>query len=506
MTQRTIPFLLMFAFLVPGACRTGAEPSNASKEASDRPNIVFGFADDWGYPHASVYQDDAVETPAFDRIAREGVLFTHAFVSSPSCTPSRGAVLTGQHIWRLGPAANLHSTLPAKYPVYPYILEEQANYHVGHVRKGWGPGRYREGGRDRPPAGPTSIRFKKFLKERPDDRPFCFWFGSTDPHRAYRDSLRKKYNINPDRVTVPPYLPDVPVVRNDIANYYAEVRRFNDEVARILKRLEKIGELDETVVVISGDHGWPFPRGKTQLYDSGTRVPLAIRWPDNVNAGRTINALVSLTDLAPTFLDVAGVDVPEQMTGRSLMPLLRGEQQRSSRTHWQRVFLARERHAMSQEAPETGGYPMRAIRTPDFLYIRNFAPDRWPAGTPNWKKAQNDRAWLADCDNGPTKFYIWANRNDPDVKPLYEEAFGKRPGEELYDLSRDPHQMNNVASKARYSETKKRLRKTLMSYLRSTGDPRATDQPVAFNQYPYYGGAGAAWPGKEAFNPYRNRN
>ncbi|MCF7709110.1 MAG: sulfatase [Verrucomicrobia bacterium] len=466
-----------------------------------KPNILFAFADDWGWPHAGVYGDQTVQTPAFDRLAKEGVLFTQAFISSPSCTPSRGAVLTGQHFWRLDEGANLWSSLDKEIPVYTELLAD-AGYFVGYTRKGWGPGRIADGGRDQNPAGPRFNSFEQFLKDRPDGQPFCFWFGSHDPHRGYNPKLKQQMGINPDSVIVPPYFPDSPAVREDIADYYAEVQRFDNDVARLLTALEEIDELDNTLVVVSGDHGMPFPRCKTQLYDSGARVPLAIRWPQNIPGDRVVNDLVSLTDLAPTFLEAAGMEPLEIMTGQSLLGILTSNKEGVVDESRKYVFFGRERHTVSQEDPISGGYPMRAVRSRDFLYIRNFIPQRWPSGTPDFKKAYKDNAWLSDCDNGPTKFFMWAHRLDPKIKPLYALAFSKRPGEELYDLKHDPYQTNNVAADPDYAEIKSNLKDVLTTELRRTDDPRIQGKGDKLEQYPYYGGA-PAWPGQDVIDQYK---
>lgn len=472
-------------------------------EAEDAPNILFAFADDWGYPHAGIYGDETVRTPTFDRIAREGVLFTHAFVSSPSCTPSRGAVLTGQDFWRLGEAANLHSTLDKDIPVYPDLLES-AGYHVGFTRKGWGPGKPERGGRARNPAGPKFANFEKFLSERPDGAPFCFWFGSVDPHRAYDPALREELGVDPDTVKVPPAFPDVPAVREDIADYYAEVQRFDSEVGEILDTLRDMGELDNTIVVISGDHGMPFPRYKGNVYDSGARVPLAIRWPARVKGARTVTDLVNLTDLAPTFLDAAGVTVPEAMTGRSLTEILTSSKDGRVDPSRDRIFFGRERHTPAQEEPLSGGYPMRAIRNDRYLYIVNLEPDRWPAGNPDHETTFTENGWLGDVDNGPTKFYMWANRDDPKINPLYDLSFAKRPAEELYDFQKDPDQMKNVVGNSEYIEVKARLREELKEELLRTGDPRAKGSGEAFDSYPYTGKI-PQWPGDDTIEEYRER-
>ena len=151
-----------------------------------RPNILLAIADDWGWPHAGAYGDPVVRTPTFDRLAREGVLFDHAYVASPSCTPSRAALLTGQWHWRLEESASLWSTLRWDYRVYPELLA-RAGYHVGLQGKGWGPGRLEPGGRTENPAGREYESLEAFLDARPQGRPFCYWFGSLDPHRDYEE-------------------------------------------------------------------------------------------------------------------------------------------------------------------------------------------------------------------------------------------------------------------------------------------------------------------------------
>jgi arylsulfatase A-like enzyme len=474
----------------------GAAPLATASATDEQPNILLAIADDWGWPHAGVYGDPVVQTPSFDRLAREGVLFDHAYVSSPSCTPSRAAILTGQWHWRLEESANLWSTLRSEYPVYPELLEEEG-YFVGRERKGWGPGRLEPGGRTQNPAGARYESFGDFLAKRPKGRPFCYWFGSSDPHRGYDTGSGARSGMKLDEIRLFPHIPDRPEVRSDVADYHWEVQRFDRELGGMLALLEKNDELDRTVVVMTGDHGMPFPRCKANLYDCGARVPLAVRGP-GIATGRVVRALVSLTDLAPTFLKLGGVETPEVMTGRSLVPLLRGTDpdpgEVEARDH---VVAGKERHVPAQEKPDMGGTPMRSIRTHDFLFIRNFRPDRWPAGTPRYRRAAIEGAWLGDCDNGPTKSYMVENKDkDAEHRRLYDLSFAKRPAEELYDLRSDSDQLRNVASDPAYAEVKKSLETRLMEELRATGDPRVVGGAERLEAYPYYGGS-PRWPGLE---------
>ena len=445
--------------------------------ASKRPNVLLAIADDWSFPHASAYGDRTVSTPTFDRIAREGVRFTHAFVASPSCTPSRAALLTGQAVHRLEEGGNLHSFLSKSYPVYPDLLED-AGYVVGFTRKGWGPGRFEPGGRRRNPAGPRFDSFDEFMEQRQKGTPFCFWFGSQDPHRPYQPGTGAQSGMKPEQVEVPGFLPDTPVVRQDILDYYFEVQRFDRELGAIVESLERAGELDNTIVIVTSDNGMPFPRAKATVYDGGARVPLAIRWPGIADGGRVIDSLVSLTDLAPTILEAAGLKPLDVMTGRSLLALLKGEAQAGR----DRVFIERERHANVRRGDLS--YPVRAIRTRDYLYIRNFRPDRWPAGDPEKYFSVGP---FGDIDGGPTKSLLLDRRTDPAIEPFFRLATAKRPAEELYDLKRDPDQVENIAGNSVYRDAQQRLRSELDRWLGESGDPRATADDDRWDRFPYYG-------------------
>lgn len=465
---------------------SGSGSAQAAGTDKERPNILFCIADDWSWPHASITADKVVRTPAFDRVAREGVLFENAFVTAPSCTPSRGSIVTGQWHWRLEEGGNLWSTLPAKFTVYPDLLEK-VGYHVGFTRKGWGPGRDEPGGRTRNPAGPRYRDFAEFLKARPEGRPFCFWFGSNDPHRSYKWESGVESGMDPDRVQVPACLPDSEVVRKDICDYYWEVQRFDREVGELVGTLRKKGELDNTLVVITGDNGLPFPRCKSNLYDLGTNVPLAVRWPTEVKGGRVVEDFISLQDLAPTFLEAAGLNPTAEMTGRSFLDILTSDKAGRVDPKRDHVLTGKERHAWVRKGGL--GYPCRAIRTHDFLYVRNFKPERWPAGDPvdGGEPYYSSRAY-GDIDNSPTKTYMMEHQNDPRVRRLFELAFRERPAEELYDLQQDPDQLNNVANVPSYAETRKALAAALAEELKATGDPRVLGNGDVFDRYRYYGG------------------
>lgn len=441
------------------------------------PNILLVIADDWSYPHAGAYGDRAVATPAFDRVAKEGALFTRAFTAAPSCTPSRAALLTGQPIHRLAEGGNLWGSLPARFEVYPDLLE-RAGYHVGHTGKGWGPGQFQPGGRSQNPAGPRFASFDEFLGKRTSAQPFAFWFGSNNPHRPYDAGSGVTAGIDPSRITVPPFLPDTAAVRNDLADYYAEVQRFDAELATLLATLDRLGEVDNTLIIVTSDNGMPFPRAKANVYDAGARMPLAMRWPARIKRGTTIDAFVSLTDLAPTILQSARVTIPADVAGRSVWPLLDGK----TPSGWDRAFTERERHANVREGDAS--YPARAIRTADYLYIRNYRPDRWPAGDPTLYFAVGP---FGDIDDGPTKQLLLERRDDVVTANFFRLSMAKRPADELYDLKKDPSQLTNVAADAAYAPVKARLAKELAAWQHATGDPRAVDDDDRWDRYPYYG-------------------
>lgn len=438
---------------------------------ANRPNIVFCMADDWSWPHASILGAPEVKTPNFDRIATEGVLFENAFVSTPSCTPSRLSILAGQHHWRLKEGDSLGGSLREEYDVYTEMLQK-SGYRIGRFGKGVWPSKHTF--RKRDSFGEKFRSFDEFLKDRKPNEPFCYWHGGQDPHRPYELGVGAKSGMDLSQIKVPACLPDNDTIRSDVADYLWEVQRFDREVGKIIAKLKSIGELDKTIIVVSGDNGMPFPRCKATLYDLGTRVPLAIRWGNKMKGNRTVSDFTTLCDLAPTFLEAAGIVPPEQMTGRSLMSIL--ESKNSGQIDPERTFVltGMERHVYS--------YPSRAIRTKDFLYIRNFASDSWPTGeivghnpeydfaTMSWPK--DEGAFSFNIDPSPAKQFLRLHRNEKDVQRHAELSFGKHPEEELYDLSKDPDQLSNVANDPSYKASRQRLRKQLDAELIKGDDPR----------------------------------
>jgi arylsulfatase A-like enzyme len=486
---------------------------------------LFLFADDWGR-YASAYAklepneplQGLVRTPNIDRIAQRGVLFRKAFVSAPSCTPCRSALLSGQHFWRTKEASILQGAKwEPSLPAFPLLLHE-AGYHIGESFKVWSPGSpvdapygagkfaYEKSGKrwnDFSENATEMLRqgipfeeakqtlldemasnFDQFLGDRPEGKPFCYWFGPTNVHRQWvQGSGKRLWGFDPEEFKgkLPAFLPDVPIVREDLADYFGEIAAYDAAVGMLLARLESSGLADSTMVIVSGDHGPPgFPHGKCNLYDFGTSVALAICGPQ-IPADRTIDDLVSLTDIAPTILESAGLPIPESMTGKSLLPMLRSDRSGKHDPNRTAVFVGRERHVESARA-DFSPYPQRAIRTDEHLLIINFRPERWPLGDPyglddpeppTYEQIQrNTRATHPDEDAGPTKAWLVTHRNDPLWNPFYQRAYGKRPRVELYDLRSDPHQMTNVAQDPKYQKIRIELEDRLIKELTATGDPR----------------------------------
>ncbi|SEE88290.1 uncharacterized sulfatase [Ruania alba] len=463
------------------------------------PNILFAIADDAS--HMSAYGHSFVHTPNFDRVAEQGVLFMNAFTSNPKCAPSRASILTGRHSWQLEEACNHFGIFPSKFAVFPDLLDD-AGYHVGYTGKGWGPGDWRAGGCSRNPAGPeyndarltppekTGIRpidyagnFEAFLNDRPDGAPFYFWYGGHEPHRSYVEGEGMRAGKDPADVTVPPYLPDHEVVRNDLLDYAYEVEWFDQHLGQMLDLLDRTGELENTLVIVTSDNGMPFPRVKGQMYEEDFRLPLAISWPREVPGGRTVEDLVSFIDLAPTLLHAAGLSPGEQMEGNPLTDVLRSTSSGVIDPDRDRVYMGRERHDLGRE--DDLGYPVRCIRTPEYLYVCNFHPERWPAGNPE--------TGFTNVDASPTKSLVLEQHYQNETDRYFNLAFAKRPAEELYRIDRDPSCLHNLAEDPGHQATKKSLRQELEHTLVSTRDPRILGDGDTFETYRYTGSDAHSW-------------
>lgn len=502
--------LLCFSYSCKNIAQQKQEISQRPED-SKRPNILFAISDDQSFPHASLYGDKVVSTPAFDRIAREGVLFTNAFSASPGCSPSRAALLTGRNCWQLEDAGTHDSGFPAQYVVYPDLLE-QAGYFVGHTGKGWGPGNWKVSGRTRNPAGPAfsarklapptdgiskndyAANFADFLAQRPKGQPFCFWYGGQEPHRTFEKGSGLKAGKKLEDVQVPAFLPDTKEVRSDLLDYALEIEWFDQHLGQMLQALEQAGELDNTIIVVTSDNGMAFPRAKANLYEYGFHVPLALRWGNQVKGGRVINDVVSLIDLAPTYLEALGIKPPSAangqypMEGRSLMNILLSDKEGLVDPARSGAYAARERHSSARW--QNLSYPQRSLRSKQYLYTRNFKPERWPAGDPQKYEPDGTLGPMHhayhDIDACPTHDFLVQHREDPKIGKYLQLAVDKRPEEELFDITRDPACLHNLAPDPAFKKVLVQHRNQLGAYLMQTGDPRVTGKGDIYESYVRY--------------------
>lgn len=493
--------LLLLLTIALSACQTSDSPDELPLA---RPNILFCIADDASFPHMGAYGSTWVNTPGFDRVAREGLLFTRAYTPNAKCAPSRSCILTGRNSWQLEEAVNHWPHFPAKFTTYAEELTAHG-YHVGYTAKGWAPGNPGEiNGQRRqlvgtpynaqkttPPTAAMSdndyaANFADFLEARPDDAPFCFWYGSTEPHRRYEygSGIRKGGKQLSDIDAVLPFWPDNDSVRTDMLDYAYEIEYFDKHLQRMLALLEERGELDNTLVVVTADNGMPFPRIKGQEYEYSNHLPLAIMWKDGIaRAGQTVEAMVSFIDFAPTFLELAQISSdssgmpPSSMqpiTGNSLTDILYADDPTAQLAQRDRILIGKERHDIGR--PNDAGYPIRGVVTEEFLYLQNFAPDRWPAGNP-------ETGYL-NTDGGATKTVILNQRRSGNPE-FWQLNFGKRPAEELYQIRRDPACMTNLANNPEYLGLKEQLRTRMLTDLETQGDPRVLGKGAVLEAYEY---------------------
>ncbi len=454
--------------------------------ADDRPNILLAIGDDISWHHMGAYGSEFLDTPTFDKLAKQGVLFNNAYCSAPGCSPSRAALLTGKYIWEIEEAGTHAANFPKHLKVYPELLEAEG-YFPGYTGKPWGPGRLTE--RDRNPAGPEynnrtmasvpakgisnkdyAANFSDFLADRPKNKPFVFWFGAHEAHRVFEQGSGEKNGISSDDVVVPAFMPDTELTREDVADYGLEIQWFDSHLGRMLNELKKRGELANTIVVVTADNGMAFPRAKANNYEYGVHMPLIVAWPKGISVGsRRLDDFVSLIDLAPTFLEAAKVQIPSEMSGRSLMPLLKSELEGMVDPTRNFVLSGRERHTHARE--ENLGYPIRAIHTAKYNYIRNIHPERLPVGIE-----------YKDVDASPSHSLMLDNM-DSDLSQL---AYGPRPLEELYDKENDPYCLNNLATNPEYKSILEKLGTRLEEALRKGGDPRILGYGEIFDSYPRY--------------------
>lgn len=488
-------------YLIIMVCCIGACDMDGNNTGKNRPNILFAIADDASYPHMGAYGCNWINTPAFDRVANEGLLFTNAYTPNAKCAPSRACILTGRNSWQLEEAGNHWPYFPDKFKTYAEALAENG-YHVGYTTKGLAPGVIPEG---RQPTGkpynakkldpPTkyisnsdyTANFEDFLSEKGPDQPFCFWYGSVEPNRKYEfKSGRKLGNKQVDDIDqVPKFLPDNDTIRLDMLDYAYEIEYFDKHLAKMLEILEHTAQLNNTLVLATADNGMPFPRVKSQAYEYSNHLPLAIMWKDGIKSpGRIIEHFVSFIDFTPTFLELANLkplDAGLQpVTGKSLTPIFKNRNPDKIAEDRDFVLIGKERHDMGR--PNDWGYPIRGIVTEDHIYLKNYKPERWPSGNP-------ETGYLA-VEGSPTKTFILNERRNKIRSEFWQLSFGKRMQEELYNIKKDPACIHNLALNPEMLAIKKQLEQKLIAKLKEQGDPRMYGNGDIFDQYAYSNEAG----------------
>ncbi len=437
--------------------------SVVSLVAADKPNVLFLLSDDHSYPYLSCYGDVNVRTPVIDKLAAEGIKFRKFFTSAPQCVPSRAAYLSGR-----SPVAaritRFSSPLPRDVITFPEVLKKEAGYYIGVVGRSYhldGSAKADdvlskflvEGGyktfKDRfdvVETGSDSLaveQAKAFLEGRPKDKPFCLWVNFSDPHHAW--NAPASYRPDPATLKLPAHVPDLPGVREQYADYCAEVNRVDETTGKVLALLDGLGLTKDTLVVFGGDNGQALPHGKGSLYDPGCNVPFVVRWPGVVAPGGDSSALLSGEDLGPTVLDAAGLKPAKGMTGVSFLPILKGTAPKTR----DYVFMERGPHGSApvQVGMSSGGYDLsRAARSARYKAIYNCTP--WityqpvdSAGGSAWKAIQNLNAEGAMA---------------PGMSATYFST--PRPVYEFYDLEKDPAELNNLSGKPEVAEAERTLR------------------------------------------------
>ncbi|MBZ4192613.1 sulfatase [Niabella sp. 3A5MI-3] len=506
-----------------------------------RPNILFAISDDQSYDHTGFSGSGFVKTPAFDRIAKEGVFFSNCIAGSPGCAPSRSSIVTGRYPWQNEQSGQHASSWMKAYVPFVDLLAGNG-YYTGYTGKGVDPFQYARDEKDslwreqnaagksfnairykagdisdiRPAKGISNINyfenFRDFLDKKKDGQPFFFWYGAMEPHRGFeKDSwVRNKKELRD--VKVPAFLPDNGIVRGDLLDYAVEIEWFDFHLQKMLEYLKEKGELENTIVIVTSDNGMAFPRAKANGYEYGVHVPFAVRFPKMFPEGRIIDDPVSFVDIAPTILELTGTSSKEMkaMTGTSILGILKEKKQGVVDTTRKYVYSGRERHSASRYLNR--GYPQRVIRSKEFLLVWNMKPRRWPAGDPQRidpadkskllpKYGIDDKGvyhseWaFTDIDNSPTKSFTVAHKDEKEVHRFFEWATARRPEFELYQISSDPGCLKNLYNERMYTTIQGQLKKALMEELIKTKDPRvAGPDPEIFDSYERYSGPMREFP------------
>jgi arylsulfatase A-like enzyme len=415
---------------------------------SIKPNVIIFIADDVSFDDLGCYGNKQVQTPNIDKLAAAGIRFTNCYLTASSCSPSRNSIITGRYPHNTG-AAELHTQPSLEMVSFPEILINSGYYNVASGK--FHMGEYARRGFDvihedlKQVGNGGEDMWLTSVRERPKNKPFFMWFAAYDAHRDWGENEFTGTH-KPEELEPPFYLADGMKTKTDLAAYYDEIKRFDHHVGQIVAELKRQKVLDNTLIIVMADNGRPFPHSKTRVNDRGMKTPFVVHWPKRIKKSAISNSLVSAIDIAPTILEIAGIEVPEQFQGKSFSKIMA-----KPGTEF-RKFVFAEHNWHDFEAHE------RMVRDKNYMYILNsrpFFPQLGPA----------------DAVGSPSYEELVEIMKMSQISEIQADIFiNPRPEEEFYDLATDPFQFNNLATQAEYAQEKERLKNILQLWMDETGD------------------------------------
>ncbi|MCM8529762.1 MAG: sulfatase [Lentisphaeraceae bacterium] len=445
-------FLILFSFLL-----------SASVSADKRPNFIMFIADDLSFNDFGCYGHPNIKTPSVDALAEGGMIFHNAYLTTSSCSPSRTSIITSryphntgaQELHQKGMDPNVQALYPRQLKKAGYYCAQSGKTHFnGDVSTAFDKIYSAQG------AGSTgSDRWVKCIEEAPKDKPFFMWFASKDSHRRWEDPQQKAGTHTLDDVIVPPYMFDGPETREDLLKYYNEVQSYDRAIGNVVSELKKQGRYENTVIFVLADNGRPFPRDKNWMYDSGIKTPFVVHWPAGLKAKQKTSSLISVLDIGPTFLELAGISKPEMMQGVSFTKLLKDP------SATVRDFTFSERNWHDQRGHT------RMVRFKNFAYLRNNRPDLLGFNVTHHR-------------NGPAYIELAQEWKKGNLNKIQADVFQlPRPTELLYDLSKDPNQVNDLTKNPEHKEMLDKLRKVMTQWEKETGDTVPLSKDMTANRH-----------------------